>query len=287
VIAVTGATGGVGGRVAARLADAGVAQRLVVRDPSRAPEIDGTEVAVAAYDDPEALRAAFEGCDGLLFVSAAEHPERLQLHRDVVAAAADAGVRHLVYTSFQGAAPDSTFTLGRDHFHTEQAVLEAAIPHTFLRDSLYQDVLPYFPGADGVIRAPAGDGRLAAVARDDIAEVAAVALLDPGTHAEQTYVMTGPEAFTLHEAAAVMSRFAPIPITYEPETVEEAYASRAHYGAPQYEVDGWVTSYTAIDAGEMATVSGDVERLTGHAPLSFEAFLELEPPTWPQLTADP
>ncbi|OWY62894.1 NAD(P)-dependent oxidoreductase, partial [cyanobacterium TDX16] len=192
-----------------------------------------------------------------------------------------------VYTSFQGAAADCTFTLGRHHFLTEQAILEAGIPHTFLRDSLYQDVLPYFPGADGVIRAPAGTGRLAAVARDDVAEVAAISLLDPAAHHDQAYVMTGPEALTMDEVATILSRHAPLPIRYEAETVEEAYASRAHFGAPDFEVEGWVTSYTAIAEGEMAPLSDDVERLTGHPPLSLEAFLQQEPPTWPQLAADP
>jgi uncharacterized protein YbjT (DUF2867 family) len=290
VIAITGATGGIGGRVARQLAAAGVDQRLVVRDPSRAPELEtdaSVEVAVAAYDDPGALQAAFEGCDGLLFVSAAEDADRVALHRNVVHAAADAGVGHVAYTSFQGASADCTFTFGRDHFHTEQAILDAGLPHTFLQDNLYQDVLPYFPGPDGAIKAPAGEGRVAAVAREDVAEVAALALLDPATHAGEAYVMTGPEALTLHEVAAVLSRSAPIPITYEPETIEEAYASRAHFGAPQFEVDGWVSSYTSIAAGDLAQTSGDVERVTGHLPLSLETFLRQEPPTWPQLTAEP
>ncbi|OWY58632.1 hypothetical protein B7486_78935, partial [cyanobacterium TDX16] len=119
VIAITGATGGIGGRVARRLADADVDQRLVVRDPSRAPDLEtsaAVEVAVAAYDDPAALEAAFDGCDGVLFVSAAEDADRVGLHRNVVQAAAKAGVGHIVYTSFQGAAADCTFTLGRHHF---------------------------------------------------------------------------------------------------------------------------------------------------------------------------
>lgn len=290
MIAVTGATGGIGGRVVRHLAAAGVDQRLVVRDPSRAPSPASdarVEVAVASFDDPGALRIALDGCEGLLFVSAAEDADRVALHRNVVAAAVDAGVDHVVYTSFQGAAPDCTFTFGRDHFHTEQAIREAGLAHTFLRDNLYQDVFPYFPGPDGVIAAPAGDGRVAAVARDDVAEVAARSLLDPATHADQTYVMTGPEALTLHEVAARLSRVAPVPITYEPETVEQAYASRAGFGAPQFEVDGWVTSYVAIAVGDLEQTSDDVERVTGHPPTSFEAFLEQEPPAWPQLSPEP
>jgi NAD(P)-dependent dehydrogenase (short-subunit alcohol dehydrogenase family) len=90
-LAVTGATGGVGGRVARRLADAGVRQRLVVRDPSRAPALPGATVARATYDEPAAMRDAFAGADAVFLVSAAEHPERVRQHLAAVDAIADAG----------------------------------------------------------------------------------------------------------------------------------------------------------------------------------------------------
>jgi NAD(P)H dehydrogenase (quinone) len=85
-------------------------------------------------------------------------------------------VAHLVYISFYGAAPDATFTLARDHWQTEQHIRERGLTFTFLRDNLYADFIPLMPGADGVIRGPAGDGRVAAVAQDDIADVATATL---------------------------------------------------------------------------------------------------------------
>ena len=127
LIAVTGSTGHVGGHVAARLAAAGARQRLVVRDPDRAPRLDGSEVAVATYDDVDAMTAAFAGADTVFLVSAAEHPERVQQHYNAVDAAATAGVRRVVYTSFVGAAPDSVFLLGRHHWLTEQRVRESGV----------------------------------------------------------------------------------------------------------------------------------------------------------------
>jgi nucleoside-diphosphate-sugar epimerase len=90
LIAVTGSTGALGGRVAARLAAAGVRQRLVVRDPARAPDLPDVEIVQATYDDAGALRSAFSGADAVFLVSAAEHPERVQdLHRRFVDAGAD------------------------------------------------------------------------------------------------------------------------------------------------------------------------------------------------------
>ena len=163
--------------MARRLAGRGVRQRLVVRDPGRAPALAGAEVATGSYDDPEGLRRAFEGAGTLFMVSASEDPDRMRLHANVVEAAADAGVGRVVYTSFYGAAPECTFTFGRDHWHTEELIRGSGLRHTFLRDNLYIDFLPLMVGADGVIRGPAGDGRVAAVTRDDIADVAVAVLL--------------------------------------------------------------------------------------------------------------
>src|SRR3954451_9205103 len=233
-LAVTGSTGRLGGRIARRLADAGVPQRLLVRDPSRAPRLPGTTIATASYDDGAAVRAALDGVSTVLMVSGAEHPDRLGQHRTFVDAAADAGIEHLVYISFLNAAPDATFTLARDHWATEQHIRARGLPATFLRDSLYADFFPLMTGADGVIRGPAGDGRVAAVAQDDVADAAVAVLQEPSAHAGASYDLTGPEALTLSEGAATITAVTGRPVSYHAETLEEAYASRAGYGAP-----GW------------------------------------------------
>lgn len=271
-IAVTGATGLLGGRVARLVAD--LHPRLVVRDPSRAPDLAGAAVVQTSYDDHEASVSALRGVDVLLMVSGSESQTRRDEHRTFIRAAADAGVGHIVYTSFAGAAPDAAFTLGRDHFDAEQAIRGTGMAHTFLRDNFYLDVLPWFADEQGVIRGPAGDGRVAAVARDDVADVAATVLRDPGAHAGATYDLTGPEALTLAEVAARISAATGRPVRFEDETVEEAYASRrAAYGAEDWQLDAWVSTYTAIRDGEVATVSDDVRRVTGHAPRSLEDVL--------------
>jgi uncharacterized protein YbjT (DUF2867 family) len=272
-LAVTGSTGALGGLVAADLAARGIEQRLVVRSPERAPALAGSSVVAATYGDREALLRALDGVETLFLVSASESADRMGEHRTVVAAAVAAGVGHVVYTSFLGAAPDCTFTLGRDHWATEQLVREAGLPFTFLRDSLYLDFLPMMAGEDGVIRGPAGDGRLAGVAREDIARVAVEALLDPAAHRDATYDLTGPEAITLTEAAATISEITGRAVRFHDETVEEAYASRAPYDAPAWQLDAWVSTYTAIRAGELEQVSDDVRRVTGRDPLSLRDLL--------------
>jgi NAD(P)H dehydrogenase (quinone) len=269
VVGVTGATGRLGGRIARRLADAGVNQRLLVRDPARAPQLVGASVAQAAFDDREAVVASLAGVPTVLMVSASETPDRVAQHTTFVDAATEAGVEHLVYISFYGAAPDSTFTLGRDHHATEEHIRASGMSFTFLRDNFYADFMPALVGDDGVIRGPAGHGLVAAVAQDDIADAATAVLLDPAPHAGATYSLTGPEALTLDEVAAVLAVELGRSVRYHDETVEEAYASRDSYGAPDWQLDAWVSTYTAIAAGEVGVVTDDVRRLSGHPPVSL------------------
>lgn len=276
-IAVTGATGQLGGRIARHLAHAGIAQHLVVRDPTRAPELPGATVAQATYDDAAATRAALTDTPTVLMVSASEDPNRTAQHSTFVDAAVDAGVQHLVYISFYGAAPDAVFTHARDHWETEQRIRSTGIGFTFLRDNMYADFMPALVGEDGAIRGPAGDGRISPVAYDDIAEAATAVLLAPGAHHGRTYDLTGPQALTLDEVAAVLAGALDKPVRYEPETLEQAYASRAQYGAPGWLVDAWVSTYTAIDAGELAGVSSDVELLTGRPARTLTEVLSSRP----------
>jgi uncharacterized protein YbjT (DUF2867 family) len=272
-LGVTGSTGRLGGRVARLLAESGVEQRLLLRDPSRAPDLPGTTVAGMTYADGASVEAACRGLDVVWMVSASEDEHRLALHRTFVDAVAAAGVRHVVYTSFYGAAPDATFTLARDHFHTEEHLKASGTGWTMVRDNLYLDFLPYFAGDDRVLRGPAGDGRVAAVSLDDIAASLHAVLLDPGAHTGATYSLTGPEALSLREAAAIMTRETGEEHRYVDETLEEAHASRATYGAPDWQVEAWVSTYTAIARGELADVTDDVRRLSGRSPIGLAELM--------------
>ena len=274
LIGVTGATGHVGGLVARHLDEAGRAQRLLVRDPSRAPRLASvTSVERVDYGDGTLCEAALRGVDVLLMVSGAESRTRVAEHAAFVDAASRAGVRHVVYTSFAAAAPDATFTLGRDHHATEELLRASGMTWTFLRDAFYLDVLEDFVGPDGVLRGPADDGRCAFVARADVARVAATVLLDPDAHAGRTYELTGPQGLTLTEVAATLGAVRGRDVTFHDETVEEAYASRASYGAEPWQVDAWVSTYTAIASGVMAEPTDAVRQVTGRAPLTLEDVL--------------
>ena len=291
VIAVTGATGALGGRVADRLAGApGVRLRLVVRDAGRAPRVPGADVVAnpGGYADGAGFAAALEGVHTLYLVSAAEAEDRLSQHYTAVDAAAAAGVQRIVYTSFLEARPDSTFTLGRQHALTEERIRSTGLRATFLRHGFYADFVPFFAVREGdrsVIAAPAGDGRAGFVSRDDLADVAAAVLRrEDGELDGQALEVTGPEALTMAEAAEVLAEVTGVPAEYRPQTVEEAWATRRPSGRPDWEIEGWVTSYLAIAAGEFATVTDVVERLTGHPARSVAEHMRAHPEDWAHLT---
>ncbi len=271
VIAITGSTGHIGGTVADLIADLG--PTLVVRDAAKAPTIEGSRVVVTDYADASNSVRALDGVDVLFMVSASESKFRRVQHRTFIEAAAAAGVTHIVYTSFFGADPNAVFTLGRDHADAEAAIRASGMQFTLLRNNFYSDLLPHFADESGVIRGPAGVGRVAAVARADVSDVVARVLRDPAAHAGATYELTGPEALTLDEIATRAGIVIGRPLSYVSETVDEAYASRAHYGAEQWQLDAWVSTYTAIADGETDRVTYDVERICGHPARTIESAL--------------
>ena len=276
MIAVTGATGGVGGRVARALAERGLALRLVVHDASRAPEL-GAEVAVAEYRDGAAMRAAFADAETVYLVSGSESADRVAEHFSAVDAATAAGVERVVYVSFMGATPDGVFTFARDHAETEAQIRSSGLAHVFLRSCMYAEYVPLFASAEGVIRGPAGDGRAAFVSRDDVADVAAAVLAAPAQHDGRTYDVTGPEALNLDEAAAILSEAAGRPVVYERETLEQARESRRPSGAPDWEIEGWVTSYAALPAGDLEPPSDTVRQILDRPPRSLADVLREQP----------
>jgi len=249
--------------------------------------LPGAEVAEASYGEPEAMEKALAGAETFFMLSASEAADRMRQHVATVDAAASAGVKRIVYLSFLGASPEATFMFARDHWHIEERIRASGVRYAFLRNSLYLNFLPGMAGSDGVIRGPAGDGRVAAVARDVVADVAVAVLLGEGDHDGRTYDVTGPEAITLYGVAEELSRATDRDVTYRAETLEEAYESRASYGAPKWEIEGWVTSYAAISAGEMDVIGDAVAQLAGHEPQNLPEFLCRHPESYRHLSPRP
>jgi NAD(P)H dehydrogenase (quinone) len=318
LFAVTGGGGELGSRAASGLARLGLPQRLIVRDLARAPHLPGAEaIQVSSYGDEAGMMRALSGVSKLFLVSARDRfgvahisaknhvppprYDRLKEHRTAVDAAAAAGVQHIIYLSVINAAPNATFILAHDHFHTEEYIRRKGVAFTFLRASLYADNVPQCVSADDVIRAPAGEGCAAWVTRDDIAN-AAVSVLAGTGHEERTYNITGPEALTMAETAERLSAVAGRKITYQAQTPQEARTARSTSrlekfdaerrmltgrGLDDYEVEVFVTHFLQIAAGELSQVSSAVPDLTGCPATSLTQYLQQNPESYQHLLPEP
>lgn len=260
MILITGASGRVARRTAELLAADGYRLRLMTRDPQRAPRLPGVDIVHGDFADPVSLAHAFAGVSMALVVSGSGAPgERALLHRNAFSAARHAHTGHVVYFSLEGAAPDSKYPYSRDHYQSEQFLTETGVPCTILRNAFYLDMfMPKFDAA-GVIRGPAGSGRGAFVSREDVARTAAAILRKPpgGIHD-----VTGPEALSVTEVAARLSKLRGRDLRYEEASRE---AMRDDLEA------GW---FEAIAAGELSHVADTVLRFTGKAPLTLEEYLK-------------
>lgn len=245
----------------------------------------GVTIRLADFEKPEGLAAAFAGAERLLLISTdtLDRPgARLAQHRNAVAAAAQAGVRHMLYTSLPS--PETSAILfAPDHLGTEQAIAASGIPGwTFLRNSWYFENLFYaLPHAiqSGSLYSSAGDGRLAHVAREDLAHAAAAALAG-GETGRVTHTLTGTKAYTMAEIVSLVSRAVNRPIALVPVSDDQLTGGLVAAGFPEPVAKVFTSFDTAIRQGGLAEVTDDVKALTGNTPWSFEDWLTANAPAF-------
>ena len=273
-IAVTGVTGNLGGMVSRLCKKNGIEVRNLARNVEKAEKLGFSNVFKSSYDKSEDTVKSLEGIEVLFMVSGSENPNRVQQHKDFIDAAKIVGVSHIIYLSFYNASKNSIFTLGRDHYATEEYIKENGFKYTFLRDNFYADFFVDLCREYGEIKGPAGNGKVSAVVRSDVSEVVAKILENPGKCENQTLNMTGPEELSMDEIVKTVSKYFGKEIKYIEETVEEAYESRKIWKAEQWEYDSWVSTYTAIAENEQSGISNDIEKVLGRKATSLVEYLE-------------
>ncbi|MBZ4023394.1 NAD(P)-dependent oxidoreductase [Rhodobacter sp. TJ_12] len=210
-IAVTAATGQLGQLVLAALKARGAAPVALARSPDK---VSGYEARAFDYNAPNA--AALAGVEVLVLISSNDFSDRAGQHKRAIAAAKEAGVTRVVYTSVLKGDASPLTLLAADHMATEAALKESGLQYTLLRNGWYSENLTGALGAaleHGAVIGAAGNGKLATAARADFAEAAAVVALD-ADHAGKTYELAGDSAFTMTEFAAEVSKQAGKPVAF-------------------------------------------------------------------------
>jgi NAD(P)H dehydrogenase (quinone) len=210
-----------------------------VRDPAKASALRdrGIDVRRADFSDPASLTAAFEGIAAVMLVSGDADVEiRKTQHRNAIAAAEHANVKHIVYTSYLDADTTSPFPFAAIHSDTEAVLRKARLAWTVLRAGSYAELVigaAREAARTGVFATPAPEGRVGYVARADIARAAAAALCGLG-HEGKTYELTGPQALSAHDLATIISRITRKAVTTQPITVAEYIQMLEGHGLPAF-----------------------------------------------------
>jgi NAD(P)H dehydrogenase (quinone) len=281
VLLVTGASGHLGRRVIELLLETAVGTIVATtRSPEKLADFSAQGVLVrqADFNDPASLSAAFAGVDRLLLISTdalGEPGLRLSQHRAAVKAAEEAGVSHVVYTSLVGPGPDSPVLFAPDHYGTEAALADSTLDWTVLRNNIYAEVLLGSLGQamqTGQLFSAAAQGETAYVTREDCARAAAAALAS-SFNGRRTLDITGPEALSQADLAALATQIAGKPITYVPLELEQLIQGMVGAGLPRPIAETYASIDTAIAQGQFAGVSNGVEKLTGTKPASVAEFL--------------
>ncbi len=293
-IVITGASGQYGRLATDMLIEQGLADRLILitRTPAKLADrtAQGCDVRYGDFDKPETLAAAVQGAEKMLLISGTRVGARVVQHKAAIDAAAAAGVRHILYTSFIGIDdPQNPAEVRHDHIETETLMRASGMAWTMLRDAHYADAMILMAGpnamATGQWFSNSGDGREAMVWRDDCV-ASAVAVLTGTGHEGKIYNITGPDLQSFDEVAAILREVTGCPIEHVKVDDEGQYAIFDAMGIPRRPVDDqsvkgipWnsddmVTFGRAIREGFLAIRSDDVETLTGRPARSVRRMIE-------------
>ncbi|MBX3576909.1 MAG: NmrA family NAD(P)-binding protein [Rhizobiaceae bacterium] len=282
-IFVTGASGKLGRAVVTHLIDTfGVVPSRIIagtRNPEKLADLATRGIAIRKidFDDPASLASGFSDAGTVLVISTDALDgagTRLRQHKAAIAAAAKAGARRLAYASLPKA-DTSHVSFAPDHLGSEDAVKATGLPYLIFRNSWYaENLFMSLPQAfkTGQWYSAAGEGRTAFVARDDIAAAIAGALANPPA-GSATYTLTGSQAFSNGEIAAMASSTVGKPIQVVNLTDDQLAGGMKAAGVPDAVIPTLVSFDTATRQGDLAMVTGDVEKLSGRAPATLRTFL--------------
>lgn len=277
MIGVIGGTGNTGQAVVAALKAQGADFKCLVRDPAKAADVLGADVALIQADlgDSDSVARGLAGCDKLFLLSG-HSPVMAEQQIGAIEAAKAAGVTHIVKLSGapSTAREDSESMVGRGHWQVDQALKASGLDWTLLQPGFFMqnlfNVAPMVKGMGKVMMPLPADLPIAMIDVRDTGDVAAAVLTSDG-HAGQAYYLTGPQTSPA-AAAAALSLAIDKPVAFVEVPLEGAVGAMKERGMPDWLVAHQTAMMKLCAAGSMAETSGEIERLTGQAPRTIDDF---------------
>ncbi len=278
---VTGASGKLGRAVISHLVETlKVPAGSIIaasRDPEKLRDLKGVEIRKADFEDSDGLVKSFAGAKRALIISTDSFAPgvRAHQHANAVAAATKAGIAHLVYTSMPNPAT-SAVLFAPDHAGTEMAIAESGIPGwTVLRHNWYfENLLMSWPQAlkAGALYTAAGTGKIAHIARDDLA-LADAAALASDADGKTIMTLTGAEEFTTDELAAMVAKATSRKLDVVHVPAQGLVQGMVGAGLPEPMAQMFASFDVNTAQGGLSGVTGDFKKLTGVEPGKFSAWL--------------
>jgi|TARA_R110002124_G_scaffold115056_2_gene270736 NAD(P)H dehydrogenase (quinone) len=282
-ILITGATGHYGKSTIDFLLKNGVSEKNIfalVRDEAKAEDLKakGITLKIGDYDNYFSLVESFKGVDKLLLISGSDIANRGKQHKNVVNAAKEAGIKHILYTSFERKNETETSPIAfvaKSHIDTENQIKASGMHYTIFRNNLYVDILPMFFGEQVLetgIFLPAGATKSAFTLRNDMAEATANVLASKG-HENKEYSIANSENISIQEIAETLSKLTGEDISYISPSAEVYIDTLTKAGVPTEYIGMFAGFSEAIKQGEFETSTTDLENLLGRKATSTKEFL--------------
>ena len=268
---LAGATGNVGSEMVERLLATGRKTRVFTRNANKVSRWGNrVEVAIGDFQKPDTFARAIEGIDAVYLMH--QSPDQEEFGR-LIAGATQSGQSRIVFLSSL-AASEAGLQIGRLHQQKEDIISESGLQAKFIRpggfmSNAYQWIRTI--QAEGVVYNPMADAKFPPIAPEDIASVAFTALVDPELPGK-VFELTGGELLSVPEQVEILAKVLNRPIRCVEVSIETAIQNLIRAGVPAAMAAAVGESYQAVRSGRIFPVKDTVEKVTGHKPITFDAW---------------
>lgn len=276
-VLVAGANGLNGRAFLAKLSEAGIPARAMVRNTEHATSLanETTEIIQADLSNPDSLKTALDGIECAYIVTAIQ-PDCVQLFSNFFTAAKDAGVKHIIKLSGLGATAQAKSEILRQHYQSDQQLINSGIsytiiqPNSFFQNLFWQKKSIRVKNRFGISM---GNASQSLVDVRDVAE-ASMQILNNDKHRNKVYQLTGPESLTYNDIADRFSEILQRPIRYRPTTSSHTKQEMLAGGVPSWNANALAEIQETFATGDFSFITDDLEMILGKNPKNFSAFVQ-------------